>query len=53
MLPDSDLGVGNSRVCDFIGGIDLQEYENRLYLVKATFQHKDIDLRYDLLFVVS
>ena len=53
MLPDSDLGTGTSRVCDFVGGLYLEEYNNKLYAVKATFNHRDIDLQYDLLFVVS
>lgn len=56
MLPDSDLGTGYDRVCDFVGGFEVAEYpENsgRLYKVKTSFKHKDIDLQYDLLFIVS
>ena len=54
LLPDSDLGTGGNRICDFVGGIQLDEYNNgELYMVKASFRHKDADLRYDLLFVVS
>ncbi len=56
MLPDSDLGDGEDRICDFIGGFEISDYpENngRIYRVKTSFKHKDIDLQYDLLFVVS
>ena len=53
MLPDSDLGTGYDRVCDFFGGFEVNEYLNRMYRVKTTFKHKDIDLQYDLLFVIS
>ena len=53
MLPDSDLGNGDERVCDFIGGIEIEEYQNKMYKVKTTFKHKDFDLQYDLLFVIS
>ena len=53
MLPDSDLGTGNSRVCDFVGVMEVDEYDNKLYKVKATFRHKDIDYQQDILFVIS
>jgi len=56
MLPDSDLGVGDDRICDFINGFTLEEYpegSGRLFKVKTTIYHKDIDLYYDLLFVIS
>ena len=53
MLPDSDLGDTDERVCDFIGGIELAEYDNKMYKVKTSFKHKDYDLQYDLLFVIS
>ena len=53
MLPDSDLGVGSDRVCDFVSGLRLDGYENKLYKIKATFVHKDLDLSYDLLFVID
>ncbi len=53
MLPDSDLGTGTDRVCDFSGGIDVENYEEKLYKIKAKFVHKDMDLKYDLIFVIS
>lgn len=53
MLPDSDLGTGYDRICDFVGGINIEEYESELYKVKMAFRHKDMDLHYDLLFVIS
>ena len=53
MLPDSDLGVGYDRICDFVGGINLDAYENRLYKVKLSYRHKDMNKHYDILFVVE
>lgn len=53
MLPDSDLGTGFNRVCDFFGGFEIAEHENRLFKVKTSFKHKDIGLQYDLLFIIS
>ena len=61
-LPDSDLKNefkkedGTQvieRVCDFIGGLEIESYNDNLYKVKISFLHKDINLQYDLLFVVS
>ena len=53
MLPDSDLGTGDNRICDFFGGFEVSEYNNRLFKVKTSFKHKDIDVQFNLLFVVS
>ena len=56
MLPDSDLGTGEDRVCDFISGFEVAEYpehSGRLFKVKATFKHKDLDMQQELLFIVS
>ena len=61
-LPDSDLKNEYERedgttivenVCDFIGGFEIESYDDKLYKVKLSFAHKDIDLHHDLLFVVS
>ncbi len=53
-LPDSDLGGASNRVCDFIGGFELQKSDGYpLYKVKTSFKHKDFDLQYDLLIVVN
>ena len=54
MLPDSDLGDGNDRICDFVGGFDISDpVDNKLYKVKTTFLHKDLNISYDLLFIVN
>ena len=66
LLPDSDLKneykrklednteiTVRERVCDFIGGIEIDAYNNKIYKVTASYKHKDIDLQYDFLFVVS
>lgn len=58
LLPDSDLGIGvgrtdSDRICDFIGGFDVSTYNNKIYKVKASFRHKDMNLHYDLLFIIS
>ena len=53
MLPDSDLGTGADRVCDFISGLELQSFDNKLYRIKATFRHKDMDITHDLLFIIN
>lgn len=52
-LPDSDLGTGNDRICDFVGGFDISGYNNELYKVKVSFRHKDMDIHHDLLFVIA
>ena len=52
-LPDSDLGVGADRVCDFIGGFNIEAYDNKLYKVKTTFHHRTLNKTYDLLFIVG
>ena len=61
MLPDSDLisskyTVGNEeqiiRVCDFVGGIELSSYDGSIFKIKTSFRHKDMDVQYDLLFVI-
>lgn len=53
MLPDSDLGTGYNRVCDFVGGIDIDIYEDRLYSVTINFLHKDMNKHYDISFIVT
>ena len=53
MLPDSDLGSGNDRVCDFVGGFEVKSYDNKLYKIKTSFVHKDMNLNYDLLFIID
>ena len=53
MLPDSDLGTGNDRICDFVGGLELSSYNNKLYKIKLAFRHKDMGIHYDLLFIVG
>ena len=53
MLPDSDLGDGNDRVCDFINGIELDTNANGIYKVKLVFYHKNLDLQYEILLVIS
>lgn len=53
MLPDSDLGTGNDRVCDFVNGININTYDNKIYKIKATFIHKDLDLQYSILLVIA
>lgn len=53
MLPDSDLGTGYDRICDFVGGINLDVYENKLFKVKLSYRHKDMNKHYDLLFIVQ
>ena len=53
MLPDSDLGTGEDRICDFIGGFEVEEYQNRIFKVKTSFKHKDLNLQYDLLYVIT
>ena len=56
MLPDSDIGTGEERVCDFIGGFNIDDYaENNLHLytVKASFKHKDLDRKYDIMLTIT
>lgn len=53
MLPDSDLGTGYDRICDFIGGINLDVYMDKIFKVKLSFRHKDMNKHYDVLIVVS
>ncbi len=52
-LPDSDLGSGNERICDFVGGFTVETYDNKIYKVKISFRHKDLNKHYDLLFVIN
>ena len=53
-LPDSDLGESGDRVCDFIGGFQLEKSANYpAYRVKTSIQHRDFDLKYDIIIVVS
>ena len=54
LLPDSDLGDGVDRVCDFIGGFELLKSDNYpLYKVKTSFYHKDFDIKYDIIITLS
>ena len=58
MLPDSDLGSGDERSCDFVGGFDIEHYEDTntgvaLYTVKTTFKHKDLDKQYDIMITIT
>ena len=58
MLPDSDLGTGEERVCDFVGGFDIAHYEDTdnkldLYTVKTSFKHKDLNKQYDILITLT
>lgn len=56
MLPDSDIGTGQSRVCDFVGGFSLEKYkENQisLYTIKTTFMHKELDKQYDITLTIT
>lgn len=53
MLPDSDLGSGNDRICDFVGGFDVSSYNNQIYKVKASYRHKDMNIHYDILIVIA
>ena len=53
MLPDSDLGTGDERVCDFVGGFDIDHYHDTdnkldLYTVKTSFKHKDLNKQYNI-----
>ena len=52
-LPDSDLGTGNDRICDFVSGIDVNIYDNKIYKIKASFRHKGLDITHDILVVIS
>ena len=52
-LPDSDLGNGSERICDFVGNFDIRSYSNNIYKVKISFRHKDLNLHYDLLFIIN
>lgn len=53
MLPDSDLGTDDDRVCDFVGGFDVDYYQDienhlNLYTVKVSFKHKDLNKQYTI-----
>lgn len=50
--PDSDETV-SEKVCDFVGGIELDEYDNKIYKVKLSYIHKDIDLPFEILLIIS
>jgi type II secretory pathway pseudopilin PulG len=52
-LPDSDLGTGNDRVCDFISGINVNIYDNKIFKIKTSFHHKGLDIYHDILVVIS
>ena len=53
MLPDSDLGTGYDRLCDFVGGLNFDVYENKLYKLKLSYRHKDMNKHYDILIIVN
>lgn len=58
MLPDSDLGDGDDRVCDFVGGFDIEYYKDdnnhlELYTVKTGFKHVDLDKQYNITITLS
>ena len=52
-LPDSDLGTGNDRICDFVSGINVNIYDNKIYKIKISFHHKGLDIYHDILVVIS
>lgn len=55
MLPDSDLGIGELRACDFVGGFDIEHYESgnlNLYTIKTAFKHKDLNQQYPIMFTI-
>ena len=57
MLPDSDLSEIDRngavvRVCDFINGISFV-YDDTLYTIKISFEHKDYNLKYDILLTMG
>ena len=56
-LPDSDLSETDAngtivRVCDFINGLNFV-YDDNLYTVKISFEHKDYGLKYDINLTMS
>ena len=56
MLPDSDLGSAESRVCDFIGGFNIDYYKENgleIYTVKTKFKHKDLNKEYDIMLTIT
>lgn len=56
MLPDSDLGTGGEKVCDFVGGFDIDYYKEdgiSLYTVKTSFMHKDLDKKYNITLTIT
>lgn len=53
MLPDSDLGAGVDRVCDFITGFEITSFGEQLYKIKTTFRHKDKDITHSIMIVIS
>ena len=56
MLPDSDIGIGQSRVCDFVSGFSLEKYkedEISLYTIKTSFMHKELDKKYDIILTLT
>ena len=56
MLPDSDLGKGDERVCDFVGGFTIDHYVQdklSLYTVKTSFKHKYLDKKYDIILTIT
>ena len=58
MLPDSDLAEVDEngqivRVCDFVNGLKFEYYDNRLFTIKTTIEHKDYDVKYDIMLTIS
>ena len=58
MLPDSDLGNGTELVCDFMGGFDIDYYEDTtngvdLYTVKTSYRHKDLGKQYSIIVTIT
>ena len=58
MLPDSDLGTNENMVCDFVGGFDIEHYEDadrelNLYTVKTSFKHKDLNKQYSIMVTLT
>ena len=58
MLPDSDLSDGDELVSDFVGGFEIDHYEDtlhniELYTLKTSFKHKDLDKQYDIMITLT
>ncbi len=57
MLPDSDIAEEINgiitRVCDFTNGIKFEFYNEELYTIKTSFEHKDYNLKYDIMITLN